>query len=94
MPKATLNGVVIAESDTTVMVEGNHYFPAESVKMEWFAETAKTTGCPWKGTANYYTVSVDGTEAVNTAWTYHSPKEAASEIKDHVAFWGAVSVSD
>lgn len=93
MATATLNGVLIAESDNTVMVEGNHYFPEDSVKMEYFTATAKTTGCPWKGTANYYSVAVDGAEATDTAWTYHAPKDAAAEIKDHVAFWGKVIVA-
>lgn len=93
MATATLNGVVIAQSDDTVMVEGNHYFPVDSVAMEYFAETEKATVCPWKGTASYYTVTIDGTEAKDTAWIYHEPKDAAAEIAGHIAFWGQVQVS-
>ena len=94
MAIATLNGVVIAESADTVMVEGNHYFPPASVKLEYFTEVAKTTGCPWKGTANYYDVAVEGAQASAAAWVYHDPKEAAASIKNHIAFWGQVVVTD
>lgn len=92
MPKAVLNGTVVAESDETVIVEGNHYFPPSSVRQELFTETDKTTVCPWKGTANYFTVEIDGERTENVAWIYHEPKAAASEIAGHVAFWGAVRV--
>ncbi len=85
--------VVLAESATTVIVEGNHYFPSADVKWEYFTETERTTGCPWKGTANYYSVEVEGERLDNVAWTYHQPKDAAEEIRDHVAFYPAVSVS-
>lgn len=94
MATATLNGTVIAESTETVMVEGNHYFPPSSVQFDHFEEATKTTDCPWKGTANYYDVSVPGTSAAATAWVYRQPKDAAANIKDHVAFWGQVVVAD
>jgi len=92
MAKAIWNGTVIAESDKTVMVEGNHYFPPDSIKSEYFQETSTHTTCPWKGVANYYTVVVEGEENTDAAWTYAEPKKAASEIKDHVAFWRGVTV--
>lgn len=93
MTKATFNGTVLAESDSTVIVEGNHYFPAESIAWEHFAKTDRTTSCPWKGTSNYFTITVDGQTADNAAWTYETPKEKAAEIKDHVAFYPTVTVS-
>jgi uncharacterized protein (DUF427 family) len=92
MARALLNGTVIAESPTTVVVEGNHYFPPASIVWDHFAETELTTGCPWKGTANYYDVTVGGSSHTNVAWTYHTPKDAAAEIKDHVAFYPVVTV--
>lgn len=88
MPRATLNGVVLAESDHTEVVEGNHYFPPESVNKGFFEESATTTHCPWKGDASYYTVNVEGEELRDAAWYYPQPKEAAANIKDHVAFYG------
>ncbi|MEM7338586.1 MAG: DUF427 domain-containing protein [Actinomycetota bacterium] len=92
MATATLNGTVIAESDTTVVVEGNHYFPPSSIRWEHFSETEHATVCPWKGTASYYDVSVGDATLDNVAWTYHSPKDAAAEILDHVAFYPGVTV--
>lgn len=92
MAKAIFNNAVIAESNNTVMVEGNHYFPRDSVNMAYFKPNSKQSGCPWKGTANYYDVEVDGKVGSAAAWYYADPKEAASNIKDHVAFWGAVRV--
>jgi len=92
MAKAIWNGTVIAESDKTVMVEGNHYFPPESVNTEYLKETSTHTTCPWKGLASYYTVVVDGEENADAAWFYPEPKKAAAEIKDHVAFWRGVTV--
>lgn len=92
MTTATFNGIVLAESDNTVIVEGSHYFPADSIKWDHFSKTDRSTGCPWKGTASYYNVSADGETADNAAWTYESPKEAAAEIKDHIAFYPAVAV--
>ena len=91
--KAIWNGVVLAESDDTVVVEGNHYFPAESLDRARFTETGHHTTCPWKGTASYYTVEADGEENANAAWFYPDPKDAAVEIKGHVAFWKGVEVT-
>lgn len=92
MARATLNGTVIAEADNTVVVEGNHYFPPSSVRWDHFAETNLTTGCPWKGTANYYDITVGDSVQSNAAWTYHHPKDAAVQITDHVAFYPVVTV--
>jgi uncharacterized protein (DUF427 family) len=92
MARALFNGTVIAESDTTQVVEGNHYFPAESVNSDYLRPTDTTTVCGWKGTANYATVVVDGVEAVDAAWLYRQPKEAAAEIAGHYAFWRGVVV--
>ena len=93
MKTATLSGKIIAESDATIVIEGNHYFPPAAIKWESFAETDHATGCPWKGTASYYNVTADGEVFENVAWTYHTPKEAAMEIKDYVAFYPAVTVA-
>jgi len=84
--RAVLDGVVIAESDNTVVVEGNHYFPAESLNQELLRQAELTTVCGWKGTASYYDVVTDSTTAANGAWYYPEPKDAASEISGHVAF--------
>src|SRR5262245_42433584 len=84
MPRATWNGVVLAESDHCVVVEGNQYFPADSIHHQYFKKSSTTTVCPWKGTASYYTIAVDGRDNVDAAWYYPSPKDAAGEIKDHV----------
>ncbi|PJF22534.1 MAG: hypothetical protein CUN56_05490 [Phototrophicales bacterium] len=94
MPKAIWNGVVIAESDHTEIVEGNHYFPPESIKKEYFFETDKHTTCPWKGIASYYTLKVNGEENPNAAWFYPDPKPAAESIKNHVAFYGSVTIEE
>lgn len=91
--KATWNGTVIAESDDTVVVENNHYFPAASVKAEYLRDSSYTTVCPWKGTASYRSLVVDGAENPDAAWTYPDPKEAAAGIRDHYAFWRGVVVS-
>lgn len=91
--KATWNGAVLAESDDTVVVEGNHYFPRESLSADLFTETDHHTTCPWKGVASYATVTVDGEENANAAWFYPDPKDAAAEIKDRFAFWKGVEVS-
>jgi uncharacterized protein (DUF427 family) len=90
--RAIWNDTVIAESDDTVVVEGNHYFPGTALKKELFSETPTTSVCPWKGTASYYTVTVDGKENKDAAWYYPAPKDAAKEIKDHVAFWKGVRI--
>ncbi len=92
MAKAMLAGVVIAESDAGVVVEGNYYFPADSVRREYLKESGTHTTCPWKGEASYYHVAVPGRKVEDAAWYYPSPKEAASKIKDHVAFWKGVTV--
>jgi uncharacterized protein (DUF427 family) len=90
--KATWKGEVLAESDETVVVEGNHYFPADSIKRENFRESETHTICPWKGTASYYDVLVGGDVNKDAAWFYPEPKDAAKEIKDRVAFWRGVKV--
>ena len=90
--KATWNNAVLAQSDDTVVVEGNHYFPPEAVKREYFQESSTHTVCPWKGKASYFNVVVNGQVNKDAAWYYPEPKPAASEIKDHVAFWRGVKV--
>jgi uncharacterized protein (DUF427 family) len=92
MTKAIWNGVVIAESDHTEMVEGNHYFPLGSIKKEYFHPNSTTTVCPWKGTASYYDIVVDKKINSGAAWYYPEPKPAAKNIKDHIAFWRGVQV--
>ena len=89
MPKATWNGAVLAESADTVEVEGNHYFPPESLQMEHFRPADTQTTCWWKGKASYYTVVVGGKENPDAAWYYPEPKEAAKNIAGRVAFWGS-----
>ena len=93
MPKATWNGKVIAESDDTVVVEGNHYFPPDAVKKEYFKPNSDSTHCPWKGDASYYNIEVGGEVNEGAAWYYPDPKEAATKIKGYVAFWRGVEVS-
>ncbi len=92
MMRAVWNGAVIAESPTTVQVEGNHYFPADTVRREFVTDSGTTTVCPWKGTASYYSLVVDGQTNPDAAWYYPQPKDAAAEIRDHVAFWRGVTV--
>ncbi|GJM42187.1 MAG: hypothetical protein DHS20C20_24690 [Ardenticatenaceae bacterium] len=92
MAKAIWNGVILAESDQTEMVEGNHYFPPHTINREYFKENSYQTTCPWKGVASYYTIEVNGQRNENAAWYYPTPKAAASNIKDHVAFWRGVKV--
>ena len=94
MPTATWNGAVLAQSDDTIVVEGNHYFPPDSVVRDLLEEVDHTTVCPWKGTASYYDVVVDGERNAAAAWYYPQPKDAAAEIADHVAFWRGVEVTD
>jgi uncharacterized protein (DUF427 family) len=94
MPTATWNGTVLAESDETIVVEGNHYFPPDSIDEARFEQSDKSSVCPWKGTAAYYDVVVDGERNEGAAWYYPDPKDAAAEIKDHVAFWNGVEVTD
>jgi uncharacterized protein (DUF427 family) len=90
--KATWNNAVLAESDDTVVVEGNHYFPAESIHREHFRDSATHTTCPWKGVASYYDVTVNGETNKDAAWYYPHPKEAAKNIEGRVAFWKGVKV--
>jgi uncharacterized protein (DUF427 family) len=90
--KAIWNGTVVAESDDTVVVEGNHYFPAESVKQQYLLPSNTKTMCSWKGQASYHTLFVDGDANSDAAWFYPEPKEAAAEIKGRVAFWRGVRV--
>lgn len=91
--QAIWNGHVLAQSDDTVVVEGNHYFPADSIDRAAFRDSPTTSVCPWKGTASYYTVTVDGQENTDAAWYYPEPKPEAAEIKDRVAFWKGVTVT-
>ena len=93
MPKAVWNGAVIAESDDTIIVEGNHYFPPESINRDYLAESDRQTYCGWKGSASYYDIVVDGQVNQAAAWYYADPMQKARKIKDHVAFWGGVQVS-
>lgn len=90
--KAIWNNQILAESDQTVVVENNHYFPKSSLNQEFFVPSNTTTQCSWKGEANYYSIVVNGQENKDAAWYYAQPKEAAKEIKDHVAFWRGVQV--
>lgn len=94
MPKALWRDRVIAESSDTVVVEGNHYFPPDSITREYFSPTQTHTVCSWKGTANYYTLEVDGEKNTDAAWNYPEPKEAAENIRGYYAFWKGVTVSD
>ena len=92
MIRATWNGAVLAEAPETVRLEGNHYFPVDSLRREYLSESTHTSVCPWKGTANDYTVTVDGRVNPDAAWYYPDPSAKAAEIEDHVAFWKGVSV--
>ncbi len=94
MATAIWNGTVIAKSDDTVIVEGNHYFPPADVDETLLRAATTTSVCPWKGTAAYYDIVVDGEVNAGAAWYYPAPKDAAAEIKDHVAFWKGVEVID
>lgn len=92
MMKAIWNGQTIAESDDTVVVEGNHYFPLQSMNQQYVLPSDHTSVCPWKGTAHYYSLAVDGQQNLNAVWYYPNPKTAAAEIKDRVAFWKGVKI--
>lgn len=92
MPRALWNDQVLAETDTFETVEGNVYFPSDALKREFFEESTHTSVCPWKGTASYYHVVVDGQRNENAAWVYAEPKDKAAHIKGHVAFWKGVTV--
>lgn len=93
MAKAVFNGQVIAQSDDTIVVEGNQYFPPDSIDQQFFSEHDRTSVCPWKGTASYYTVSVGDESAEAAAWYYPEAKEKAASIQGYVAFYPAVAVS-
>ncbi|HEY9431522.1 MAG TPA: DUF427 domain-containing protein [Blastocatellia bacterium] len=92
MMKAIWNGAVIAESDKTIVVEGNHYFPSDAVNKEYFQPSDTHTVCPWKGTASYYNVVVNGEVNKDAAWYYPNTKEAAKNVENYVAFWKGVKV--
>jgi len=93
MATATWNGLTVAESDDTVVVEGNHYFPRSAVRDDVLRESSTHTVCPWKGTASYLSLERDGQRSEDAAWYYPEPKEAAAQIKDRVAFWKDVTVT-
>ncbi len=91
--KAIWNNVVIADSDDTVVVEGNHYFPAAALKRDYVQPSATTSVCPWKGTASYYSLKVEGVLNKDAVWFYPEPKPAAAAVRDRVAFWKGVTVT-
>lgn len=91
--RAIWNEAVIAESDKTIVIEGNHYFPPASVNRDYLAESDHHSTCPWKGEASYYSIDVDGQRNENAAWFYPEPKAAAAEIRGYVAFWKGVDVT-
>jgi uncharacterized protein (DUF427 family) len=92
--RAVWNGQVLAESDDLVNIEGNYYFPESSLNKEYFETSSTHTVCPWKGTASYYTLKVDGEQNVDAAWYYPETKEAAKSIKGRIAFWKGVEIVD
>lgn len=92
MTIATWNGATIAESDETIVIEGNHYFPPQSVNTKYLEKSSTTSRCPWKGVAHYYSLTVDGSSNQDAAWYYPEPSDAAGNIKDYVAFWKGVAV--
>lgn len=92
--KAIWNSTVIAESNDTVVIENNHYFPADSIKKEYFKSSETHTTCPWKGVASYYTLSVNGKDNKDSAWFYPETSELARSIKGHVAFWKGVTIEE
>ncbi len=92
MPRAIWNGAVLAESDKCEVVEGNQYFPADSINKQYFKESSTHTTCPWKGVASYYTIEVDGQQNQDAAWYYPTAKEKAKNIEGYVAFWRGVKV--
>lgn len=93
MVEARWNGALIARSDDTVVVEGNHYFPAEAVDAALLRPSGTTSICPWKGTAHYHSLMVDDDVNPDAAWYYPEPKDKAAEIRDHIAFWKGVTVA-
>ena len=93
MPKATWNGTVLAESNETIEIEGNQYFPPESVKRQYLEDSTMHSTCPWKGEASYYHVVVNNEKNPDAAWYYPNPKDAAAQIKNHIAFWKGIKIS-
>jgi uncharacterized protein (DUF427 family) len=91
--KAVWNGAVLAESERTVVVEGNHYFPPEAIRAEYLRPSNTHTECGWKGTASYYTIEVNGQRNPDAAWYYPHPKDAAKQIAGYIAFWKGVTVT-
>ncbi|HEY9649423.1 MAG TPA: DUF427 domain-containing protein [Coleofasciculaceae cyanobacterium] len=92
MPKATWNGAVLAESNKCVVVEGNQYFPPDAINKQYFKDSNTHTTCPWKGTASYYSIEVDGQVNKDAAWYYPTTKDAAKNIEGYIAFWKGVKV--
>jgi uncharacterized protein (DUF427 family) len=92
--KAIYNGKIIAESNDTIVIEGNHYFPPSSLKNDFLKESSTHSTCPWKGLASYYTIEVNGTTNNDAAWFYPNPSDKAKEIKDYVAFWKGVKITE
>ena len=92
--KAVWNDEILAESDKTIVIENNHYFPPQSLNRKFFKKSDSHTHCPWKGDASYYTVEVNGKQNRNAAWFYPEPMKAAEAIKDYVAFWKGVEVQE
>jgi len=92
--KAIMNGIVIAESDKTIVIENNHYFPPDSINREFLSESDHRSTCPWKGEAHYYDVTAAGKESKNAAWSYPKPKDAATGITGYMAFWKRVEIID
>jgi uncharacterized protein (DUF427 family) len=92
--KAIWNSALLGESDATIVIEGNHYFPPETINEEYFQHSSTHTTCPWKGEASYYDIIVDGQVNKDAAWYYPDPKAAAAEIKNRVAFWRGVNVEN
>lgn len=92
--KAIWNGEILAESEDTLVIEGNHYFPPDSISKSFFKQSDYQTNCPWKGKASYYTLKVKNSENKNAAWYYPNPKPAAEEIQNYIAFWNGVEVSE
>ena len=88
--KAIWNGVILAESDQTIVVEGNHYFPPDTIKKEFFRKSNTKTTCGWKGVANYFSITVNDNINIDCAWYYPEPRKASENIKNHVAFWKGV----
>lgn len=92
--KAIYNGEIIAESNETIVIEGNHYFPPGSLKKDFFRKSTTHSTCPWKGLASYNTIEVNGTTNKDAAWFYPNPSDKAKEIKDYVAFWKGIEITE